>query len=240
MLGYAMSRLDSGYLSATGASNWRTAFSRASSALGVPATSFKNLRDEFDPIHSNDRLGWRNRELRPNRQQVANEFAEVSDEALTEFVRRILARDNEATAEAIDSLLPSPRVPANVAERLLTGRKAEQYFLEHSEILVGIAATALLDCRLGAKGYDFAAGQSDNRVFEVKGIRRTKGEILFTDREWSEAAAKRDCYWLVVIGDLDSKPRARIFQDPCRSLIAKCVWRTTLSASWRSNVTVRG
>ncbi|MDQ2730885.1 MAG: hypothetical protein M3Y56_04435, partial [Armatimonadota bacterium] len=152
---YAMSRLDFLYLKARGCSTWREAFAEASAALGEPPASFKNLRDEFDPLHANSRRGWHQRELRPNRQRVLNELCEVSDDALLELVARILSRDEAATVEAIDSLAVVTRTAHNVAERLLTGRRAEDYFLENCGQLVGVERTSIIDCRIDAGGFDF-------------------------------------------------------------------------------------
>lgn len=239
ILGYAMSRLDDRYLSATGMKSWRAAFDSAADVLTVPRASFKNLRDEFDPIHDNQRKGWHARELRPNRQRVADEFSEVSDEALIEFVRRILARDGAATEEAVDALLPVTRIPANVAERLLTGRRAEEFFLANSLDLVGMAAESLIDCRIAAKGFDFDTPPNDDRVFEVKGLKKEKGDIQFTDREWSEARDRGNSYWLIVVGNLQAKPAARVIPNPHISLVATCVWRRSVAATWRSTVSIK-
>ena len=59
VVGYVMSRLDVRYLDARGLSTWRLAFAEASESLGLPGSSVKNLRDEFDPFHGNARQGWR-------------------------------------------------------------------------------------------------------------------------------------------------------------------------------------
>jgi hypothetical protein len=46
-------------------------------------------------------------------------------------------------------------------------------------------------------------------------------------------------YWLVVVGNLGSKPSARVFRDPHRPLIdVKCVWRRSVTASWTSRVSL--
>jgi hypothetical protein len=238
VVGYAMSRLDDRYLSAMGVKSWRAAFDKAAAALGVPRASMKNLRDEFDPIHANARAGWKDRALRPNRQRVADEFHEVSDDALVEFVTRLLARDTEATNEAVDALMPVTRVPANVAERLLTGRRAEEFFIAHSKQLVGIASDALRDCRLHAGGYDFAAPARDDRVFEVKGLKAAKGDVAFTDREWAEAATRGKHYHLILVGNLASQPAARVIPDPRSVLKASCVMRQSIAATWRSTVSL--
>lgn len=238
IIGYAMSRLDVQYLANTGVKSWRAAFQAAANALAIPPSSFKNLRDEFDPIHGNSRAGWRGREMRPNRQRVATEFSEVSDDALMEFVARILARDETAIQEAVDVLIPVTRVPANVAERLLTGRRAEDYFLANSESLVGLTRDQLNDCRILCKGYDFDSPKVDSRVFEVKGMKKQKGMVLFTDREWSTAKERQSSYWLVIVGNIETKPTAKVIQNPHSNLTAKCIWKQTISATWQSSISV--
>src|SRR5438552_358595 len=90
VVGYAMSRLDKRYLAARECSTWRDAYSQAASALSESPASFKNLRDEFDPVHANPRAGWHHRPLRKNRQRVLDELREISEEALLELVDRIL------------------------------------------------------------------------------------------------------------------------------------------------------
>ncbi len=63
---------------------------------------------------------------------MLNELQDVSDDALLELVARILSHEEDAIAEAIDSLAVVTKVAHNVAERLLTGRRAEEFFLAHS------------------------------------------------------------------------------------------------------------
>ena len=51
VIGYAMSRLDTGYLAAPEFKTWEQAFSEAANSLSKPPRTFDNLRDEFDPVH---------------------------------------------------------------------------------------------------------------------------------------------------------------------------------------------
>ncbi|MCU0916069.1 MAG: DUF3883 domain-containing protein [Planctomycetes bacterium] len=195
IVGYAMSRLDDRYLRSQEVRTWRAAFDRAAKALGVRPASLKNLRDEFDPFHDNSRRGWWRRPLRPNRQRVMGDLSEVSDDALLECVSRIFARDETATEELLDSLV-EVRAPAhNVAERLLTGRRAENLFLENCELWTGIRRTDVLDRRDSALGFDFAVAGLPERAIEVKGLKGRSGAIQFTDREWSEAKVRGPDYW---------------------------------------------
>jgi len=238
IIGYAMSRLDVEYFRYRNARNWRAVYDEAAQALAVRASSIKNLRDEFDPFHSNNRRGWHKRPIKPSRQRVLEDLKDLSDDALMALVDRILLRDEDATAEAVDSLAAVPRTAHNVAERLLTGRRAEDYFLTHSEVLVGIKHAELVDHRQLACGFDFGIKNRPELGIEVKGLKPVKGEILFTDREWSEARARGNNYWLVVIGNLDSAPKGKVVRDPYSVLEASCSYQVTVAAVWRSRMSV--
>ncbi len=240
VIGYAMSRLDAGYLAARGFATWRQAYAEAAGALEEASASFKNLRDEFDPIHPNPRRGWHQRPLRPDRQRLLDELQDVSDDALLELVARIVGRDDEATSEAIDSLAVATRVAYNVAERLLTGRRAEEYFLAHTQPLIGVDATDIIDFRQAARGFDFGIRGGRDTAVEVKGLKERRGDIQFTDREWSEAKYRGDDYLLVVVGNLVAEPVARVMPNPHAFLDARCSYQKSVSAVWRSVVDVNG
>jgi hypothetical protein len=238
VIGYAMSRLDEAYLQSLGFTSWTKAFEDASASLQEPANSFKNLRDEFDPYHSNTRQGWHKRPIRQNRQRVLDELADVSDDALIELARRILARDESATAEAIDSLAVVTKRPANVAERLLTGRLAEEYYLDHCNEITQHMREDILDFRQAARGFDFGISNDPLAAIEVKGLKTVSGRIQFTDHEWTEARFRGDAYLLVVVGSLEGEPIARVFRDPHTILAAECRYQTSVAATWQSSVSV--
>lgn len=238
VIGYAMSRLDKTYLAARESQNWSQAFKQAGAMLRLPPATFKNLRDEFDPLHPNPRKGWHKRPLRQNRRRVLDELHEVSNDALMELVTRILNREDHLTMEAVDSLAVSTRVAHNVAERLLTGRKAEEYFLSRCLEIAGVPSEELLDMRNAARGYDFGVSRDPQWAIEVKGIRRKVGYIQFTDREWFEAGSRRDKYWVVVVGNLAVSPIASIIRDPHATIRAVCRFQKSVAAVWHSRVSV--
>ena len=238
VIGYAMSRLDEKYLRARNCESWKEAFAEAANALSVRSASIKNLRDEFDPVHENARKGWHKRPLRMSRQRVLRELQLVSDAGLLEIAGRIIGRDEDTIIEAIDSLADVNRIVYNVAERLLTGRKAEDFFVANSERIINIASGDLLDFRQSACGFDFGIREFPERAIEIKGVKSKRGEILFTDREWTEAESRGEHYWLVVIGNLRAEPIPLVVRNPHASLNAKCDWRTSITVSWRSSVRV--
>jgi hypothetical protein len=238
ILGYAMSRLDEAYLSGRHLSRWSEAYKEAADALSEPAASFKNLRDEFDPIHPNSRLGWHKRPLVPTRLRIIAELQDVSDDALLELVSCILRREEEAIVEAVDTLAIVPRTAYNVAERLLTGRRAEEFFLQNTWMLVQTVPADIVDVRQEACGYDFGVRGEPRLALEIKGLKPLRGSIQFTDREWREAKIRRTDYRLVVVGNLAAAPSAQVFADPYGTLDTSCTLQTSVSAVWSSIVTV--
>ncbi|OYV74328.1 MAG: hypothetical protein B7Z74_02485 [Deltaproteobacteria bacterium 21-66-5] len=238
VVGYAMSRLDERFLQSQGVRTWKTAFERAAKALRVAPTSLKNLRDEFDPFHDNARKGWRHRPLRQSRQRVMGDLCEVSDDALIESVNRLLGRDETATEELLDSLIATRPPAQNVAERLLTGRRAENLFLSNCEAWVGVPRSDVLDRRDSALGFDFGVAGFSGRAIEVKGLKGDSGAILFTDREWAEAKVRRGEYWLVVVGNLSATPIFRLWKDPHRALSVQCRYQRSVVAVWTSRVSL--
>ena len=119
-----------------------------------------------------------------------------------------LSAKNETTQIAIDSLATVNGVARNVAERLLTGRLAEEFFLTHSESLVSIPTVDAVDMRYSAQGYDFAVRNRPECAIEVKGLKATRGVIQFTDRvngERPESAGATIGSWLLATSPLNQQ-----------------------------------
>jgi hypothetical protein len=238
IVAYAMSRFDEDFLQRFSFKSWREAFQDTGGRLGVRPASMKNLRDEFDPIHPNPRKGWHMRPLRPNRQRVLGEFCEASDEALAEVVSRLLRGDQEIE-EMVTKPLAATRIRVeNVAERLRTGRLAEEYFLGNSERICGLSPSELVDYRFDACGFDFGVKHESRLAIEVKGIKRLRGDILFTDCEWRQATRRKADYWLVVVGAVYNEPRPLLVKHPCAALKAFSSIRHSAVVSWRARVAV--
>lgn len=238
IVAYAMSRFDAVFLRRFRYRSWRAAFEATGKVLGVPPASMKNLRDEFDPVHPNTRRGWHKRPLRPNRQRVLGEFCDSSDEAVIEIVQRLLEHDAVVEALVSRPLVESRSHAEDVAERLKTGRLAEEFFLAHSERICGIAPPRIVDVRTEAKGFDFAVHGNDALAIEVKGMKSLRGDVLFTDYEWSQAKRRTHNYWLVVVGSIATKPQAKLIKHPADQLRATSSLRHATVVSWRATVAV--
>ena len=238
IVAYAMSRLDLEFLKRFSYRSWREAFQDTGSRLGVPPASMKNLRDEFDPLHPNSRKGWHRRALRPNRQRVLGEFCDASDETLKEVASRLVRGDKEVQDMVVKPIVATRDRVENVAERLRTGRLAEDFFLHNSEQICGFSSSRLVDYRIEARGFDFGVKHEDNLAIEVKGLKLMRGQILFTDYEWQQANRRRRDYWLVVVGSVVRVPRAVLIKDPSSSIRAVSSLRQSTVVSWKACVSV--
>ena len=198
----------------------------------------KLLRDEFDVFFPNGRRGWVLRDPHPSRLAVLREFDSVSDAALLEVVRRTLSNDNDSLQEIME-IVSAPAVGvANVAERLLTGRRAEEHFIRACQEIIDVPPVSLADLRHTACGFDFSTDRLPGIALEVKGIKSTSGGILFTESEWIEAQTRRQDYWVVLVGNLAAEPVARVFPDPVRALEAKCQLIKSAATVWTAQASV--
>ena len=59
--------------------------------LNVKASTIKNMRDEFDSIHDNPRVGWYQRDLRPSRMEIVDKYKNFSEEELKAVVFKIIS-----------------------------------------------------------------------------------------------------------------------------------------------------
>jgi hypothetical protein len=238
IVGYAMSRLDQRFLELCGLTSWKRVFATVGEQLSIPPASLKNLRDEFDPYHDNSRLGWHKRPLRPNRQRVMGELCDLSDDVLVALVQSLIKHQDPAVQDVIDVMLEPRRPVHNVAERLLTGRQAERFFMENCKQILKIATGDLVDHRDAACGFDFGLRSNPGIAIEVKGLKQSRGPIQFTDREWTEATVRQDDYWLVVIGNLAGQPVPKHWNNPVQLLKPKCRYVTQISTVWTTTVAV--
>lgn len=238
VVGYAMSRLDQRFLNLVNSSSWKQAFKSIGDQLGIPPASLKNLRDEFDPFHDNSRLGWHKRPLRPNRQRVMGDLCDLSDDALIALVHGLFENHDASVKEAIDAMLEPRRPVYNAAERLLTGRLAERYFVDHCEQIIAISNSDLIDHRDAACGFDFGLRSNPKIAIEVKGIKQRRGPIQFTDREWTEAGLRQHNYWLIVVGNLSNEPKPKHWRNPAERFKPHCRYITQISTVWSTTVSV--
>lgn len=84
--GYYLSREPDAYRS-LGFGTMNATHEALGHALGVPAGSIKNWRDEFDPVHDNGRAGWHKRPMVPSRIRAIELLCDHTADELYMLVR---------------------------------------------------------------------------------------------------------------------------------------------------------
>ena len=204
-------------------------------ALGVNKNTVKNMRDEFDPLHENKRAGWYQRELRPSRQKIVELYQHLQEEELRDLVLEILenknALDGDTVSELIEVLDEANSSPIFIV-RGITGRKAEEIFLEfHKENALPIPGE-IIDKRDHGCGYDYEISGKSKAYIEVKGLDGDIGGISFTSKEWDVAHKEGENYFLVMIKNVSSTPIVQIIQNPAKMLKPKKYIFTTVQIRW--------
>lgn len=110
--------------------------------------------------------------------------------------------------------------------------------MNNAYALLQVEPINLLDLRQAACAYDFGVRAQPGWTIEVKGLKQTKGNIQFTDREWSEARIRQENYWLVVVGNIATEPLPRIIRNPHAQLAAYSTYRQSIVVEWHSIVSV--
>lgn len=209
--------------------------------LGVNPNSIKNMRDEFDPYHPNNRAGWYQRPLRPSRQKVFNSFTDLSELGLREIVLDILNQKNNETVLPIikhisninDDHDESSEDGITYTSRGITGEKAEKYFKNNWKIHYP-NYSKIEDRTKDGCGYDFKLIANDNseKYIEVKGMRSTNGGILLTSKEWDVAIEETNKFDLFIVSNMDETTTVKIISDPAKNLIPKKQVLTVIQVNW--------
>lgn len=241
IVSYYLSRMDKEGYSVLGYKTFNDTTIKIGEILGVKKNTVKNMRDEFDPHHQNDRVGWL-RELRGSRLKILKTFQEVDDDTLLEILKEILENKEFKNTEEYGDIhsLFNEKEQDNIKTespifilRGPTGRAAEIFFMEYFNNTGLPTPGELVDCRDLGGGYDFEIKDGTETYFiEVKGLAAANGGVLFTNKEWQTAIKHREKYYLVIIKNLSNAPEVKIIQDPSVSLKPKKNIRTVLQVSW--------
>ena len=209
--------------------------------LEVNPNSVKNMRDEFDPLHDNARLGWHQQPLRRSRVKVVELFQSLSEIELRDIVLGILDDTDKVSEEDCTTLInpifaeDERKISTNATYivRGPTGRGAEQFFMEHHAITAEPTSGHLNDTRDNGCGYDFEIiNNGASTLVEVKGLDGDTGGISFTSKEWEVATHNGDDYVLAIVRNISCNPDIQFIRNPAKSLNAKRSVYTIAQVRW--------
>lgn len=239
---YYLSRFNDAAYKELGYGTQKETHLRLGEILKTNPHTIKNMRDQFDPYHGH-RAGWHQQPLSPSRAKVAEALQDLTEEEVKLIVSRIIHNRTELQNEGIENLITvvntgADKQPSKTASlRGITGRQAEDFFLESFDKHQHPVPGKLFDCRSEGVGYDFLVRRNEEEYFiEIKGIAEFEGGILFTNKEWSTAQAKGDTYFLGIVSNLSNTPVIKFIRNPHRLLKAKMNILSVIQINWSVTV----
>ena len=239
LAGLYLSKFDSAGLKKLGFDSFTEAFNVLGYAVGSPPGSIKNYRDEFDPLFSNARKGWHKRPRRDNCLKVFEEYGDMDLELFTGLIKSFAGYVEDVWSE-VDSVETQADSQGQFANRLITGRAAEQYFEMIHHTLPEFKGCVVENTTLHGCGYDFRLQTGTSGGFlavEVKGLKGRIGSLSLTPKEYMIASHLGDRFFLFVVKNFEESPFHEVFRNPLSGgLQFRRNERSILQVSWTVNV----
>jgi len=213
LIGLYLSKFDKKALDEFGFTGFRQAYNVLGYSLGVIPKSIQNYRDEFDPYFPNSRQGWRGRKLRDYCKEIMLQADTLDFDKYTSIVKDFIITNND-----LEKLSKKQDTNKSIANRLITGRAAEEYFRRNHTNIDIFKGLDMFDTTYLGCGFDFKLSSS-NQFFcvEVKGLNDKTGSVLMTEKEFDIASSMRDKYCLFVVKNFRERPEHQFFLDPLNS-----------------------
>src|SRR5690606_27570219 len=184
--------------------------------------------------------GWHQRPMSKSRLTVANALADLDESGVYKLVKNILSthgRLEDPEIKLLENLVSDGDMKSKrdviYVPRGITGRAAEEFFIDQFTAGKLPFEGKLKDCRDLGVGYDFLI-ESKNKTFyvEIKGREGDMGGLLFTNKEWELATSIGDDYYICMISNVSNSPNIQILQNPAANIKAEQYIYTTIQVSW--------
>lgn len=214
-IGLFLSKFDKKALDYFHFGSYREAFNTFGYSVGVPLSSIKNYRDEFDPYFpTNMRQGWHNRPLREYCREIMDKAKDFSFEDFCLLIETFLM-DRCVDIKDIKPNNTILKEHTLFFNRLITGKAAEAYFVMNYQNIPCFHDYAMTDTTDMGCGFDYKLSlNQENFYIEVKGINEKRGNILMTEKEFCMAEELQERYCLFVVSNFKETPRHEFFFNP--------------------------
>lgn len=237
LIGYGLARFNMDFVNQFDFTT-KTAFYKYLIGVGVGETesTFKMRQDLLDPFFSNGRVGFASRgdTYKHRKDLIESLFGENIDvKSYSDIVKLYLK--NNFKIEELQITEASPIIKSKFKQLQLTGLDAELYFKANYRLVEQFENGSIEDARLLGDGYDFQI-QIETKYFlvDVKGVRSNYGAFRMTEKEFSRAEEYKSNYGLVVISNLQDKPKMTTIFNPVAEIALERHERTMRQISYHS------
>jgi len=234
LIGLYLSKFDINGLKSLGFTTFREACNTFGLALGAKPASIKNYRDELDPYFPNARKGWHKRPLRSHCKLIYEKHKDLDMEAFQKIICHMTMLPLKGSSSGIRE-----NEPNTFAKRLMTGKAAENYFIEHYAEEPEFQDAALFDFTYSGCGYDYQLTHNDNYSFavEVKGLQSLHGSISMTEKEHRIASELEGNFFLYIVSNFEDSPTITNIRNPANSwLTFSKIKREIVQVSWNAAI----
>lgn len=242
LAGLFLSKFDRAGYSALGYKSFSEAYRSLAAIVGGPWRSVQQYRDEFDPVFDNGRKGWHKRKMHPSRRLFLEKFGQLELEEFAQLVQMQFAQEGDIDLDvnqAVCQAAISTGLESSFAARMLTGKAAENYFEEHYAEYPRFSSCAIKRTTDWGCGFDFKL-TPPNEAFlgvEVKGLKKRRGQIQLTEKEFKMANMLKQRFYLYVVTNFAADPMPRVIENPLNAGIAfECKTSSVETKIWTANL----
>ena len=220
LIGYGLAKFEGSLVAALGFKSKAALYAHLISRSVAKTTgTLKNRQDLFNPLVRKTKVGWwQNGDRYLHRKTLLDSlFGQLDVTSYGSLIENYLQIYFPVTGESPKPI--APILKSKFRQLQETGNEAELYFMNCFQSVERFKEGTLEDARLFGDGYDFQISLSSAYFLaEIKGIRRTAGGIRLTENEHKKAEEFGHQYCLVVVSQLESRPRISTYFDPLSTL----------------------
>lgn len=214
LVGLFLSRFDKEALNGFNFKGFNEAYNVLGYALDIRPNSIKNYRNEFDPYFPNSRKDRHKRDIRDYCKEIILLAESFSFDDFYRYINSFVL--NECVdVKDLKSIHRINKEQAFAANRLITGKAAEEYFKKNYQAIDCFKNFKLIDTTNWGCGFDYKLfSESENFYIEVKDVNEKVGNVLMTEKEYNMADGLQERYCLFIVSNFKERPMHQLFFNP--------------------------
>ena len=238
LMGLFISKFDKRALNSFGFTSKQEAYNVFGYAAKASPNSIKLYKQEYDPYYPNGNNGFAKRKTKTHCLELMERFDSLSFEEFQCLVNMFVL-DKYVDLGDIRKDKRQSKERKFMANRLLTGKAAEEYFVMNYQNITPFQNYLLTDTTNMGCGFDYKLShEGSNFYVEVKGINERRGSILMTELEYDRAEILLERYCLFVVSNFKKSPIHQMFFNPLydERLLFNKQERQVTQISYTSNI----